>query len=291
MSEDYFSRFPTVVYGGKVAIDITRRVKIPEKVRNAIDSYHVYDNAPNLRPDLIAEHYYGSPRFRWLVYLSGKIVDPYYQVYLNDTDFFSAMEEKYGSYEDAVGKVAFWRLNWPSDEAEMSDSLFNQLVPPEMRKYYRAVYLGKEVIGSWIRVREDWSIGTNRIDRITLPVEPDPGFTVGERLVFSTIDENVASAEVEYHSGTKLLIKNPINLIEAGQTITGATSGAESEVGDTETVAQPIPPNELDFWSPVSFWDMEKEFNDDRRFVTLIDAVYSREVSDDLGEYLSGKKV
>lgn len=289
MNETYFSKFPLVSYNGLTVTDITRRAKIPDRVKQAIGAYYEYDNSTGLRADQIAGHYYGHPNYHWLVYMSAGVVDPYYDRYLQPSEFFDSIEMKYGSYEDAYGKIAFWRLNWPSDEAELSNDLFQQTVPPEMRKYYNAVYLGKEVIGSWVRAREDWTVSTNRIALITLDDEPDTDYTVGERLSFSLLGEDVATAEVEYHDGTSLWVKNTQGTIEAGQTVTGSASAAAADVSTIENVSTPIPAAEYDFWSPVTFWDMETEINESKRFITLIDTNYAREISDDMEKFLQGR--
>ena len=61
------------------------------------------------RPEDIAEYYYGSTDYTWLVYMSNNILDPYHQWPMAEADFINYLIEKYGAESGRVGdEVVEW---------------------------------------------------------------------------------------------------------------------------------------------------------------------------------------
>ncbi len=112
MSE-YFSNLPLLTYDldrkkpstQYLAIDIFRRNVIREKVLTNIITYYPYQVQEGERPDTLAELYYGSVDFMWLILYANDIFDVYY-----DWPFFGKQLEnfiiqKYGSILSASTTV------------------------------------------------------------------------------------------------------------------------------------------------------------------------------------------
>lgn len=112
MSE-YFSNLPLLTYDldrkkpstQYLAIDIFRRNVIREKVLTNIITYYPYQIQEGERPDILAELYYGSVDFMWLILYANDIFDVYY-----DWPFFGKQLEnfiiqKYGSVLSASTTV------------------------------------------------------------------------------------------------------------------------------------------------------------------------------------------
>ena len=97
MSE-YFSNLPLLTYDldrkkpstQYLAIDIFRRNVIREKVLTNIITYYPYQVQEGERPDTLAELYYGSVDFMWLILYANDIFDVYY-----DWPFFGKQLENF----------------------------------------------------------------------------------------------------------------------------------------------------------------------------------------------------
>lgn len=71
------------------------RVKILDNVKNDPYAFLPYTVKEGERPEDIAFYYYGSTEYLWLVFLSNKIVDPYFEWPLSEREFFLSLAKKY----------------------------------------------------------------------------------------------------------------------------------------------------------------------------------------------------
>lgn len=85
----------------QLAIDITRRFKLVDTMRNSRLVYYEYSIKDRDRPDAMAERYYENPRLDWLFFITNQIWDPYYQWPLNYSQFDAYIRAKYGSTDVA----------------------------------------------------------------------------------------------------------------------------------------------------------------------------------------------
>lgn len=112
---NYFSYFPTTDHdltndGQKVALtNILRRFKVKSKVKDRIDVYHEYDIQDGDRPDTIAEKYYGSSAYAWLVLHFNDIIDPMFEWPLFGNNFEQYIIGKYNSLSEARATVHEYR--------------------------------------------------------------------------------------------------------------------------------------------------------------------------------------
>lgn len=91
----YFSNFPKIKYGDHVVRNIMLRVKILDKVKHDPYAYLPYTIKEGERAEDIAYYYYGSTEYVWLVWLSNKTIDPYFEWPLSESEFFAFIAKKY----------------------------------------------------------------------------------------------------------------------------------------------------------------------------------------------------
>ena len=112
MSE-YFSNLPLLTYDldrkkpstQYLAIDIFRRNVIREKVLTNIITYYPYQVQEGERPDTLAELYYGSVDFMWLILYANDIFDVYYDWPFFGKQLENFIKQKYGSILSASTTV------------------------------------------------------------------------------------------------------------------------------------------------------------------------------------------
>ena len=112
----YFENFPEVVYDGKLVKDITRRNRFVRGLQNNPLLYMPYTVEEGERPEDIANFYYGSVDYSWLVYMANNIIDPYHEWPLNTQEFNDMLIEKYAEASGVTGQDV---LDWTrSDDTE-----------------------------------------------------------------------------------------------------------------------------------------------------------------------------
>ena len=92
---DYFSNFPKLNYDGNVVRNIMLRVRILDYVNNDPYAFLPYTVKEGERPEDIAYYYYGSTEYIWVVFLSNKIIDPYFEWPLSEDEFYRSLAKKY----------------------------------------------------------------------------------------------------------------------------------------------------------------------------------------------------
>lgn len=95
---ELFKKFPKIQYNNNEMLNnITRVITIEQKLRY-YDIYFPYTIKDGERADTVAYDYYGDSSFSWLIYLTNKIYDPYYQWPLTYKQFIDYLNKKYGSF-------------------------------------------------------------------------------------------------------------------------------------------------------------------------------------------------
>jgi len=103
----YFEKFPKILYDFKngttieykVVSDITRNVRVLNEILSNITLYDEYDIRDGDTPEIIADKFYGSPMYHWIVMLTNERYD-----YVNDFplpifELEKHIEDKYGFTE------------------------------------------------------------------------------------------------------------------------------------------------------------------------------------------------
>lgn len=131
----YFENFQLVQYNNAVAINISQRAAILNKLFGDNYSFYPYQVKNGMRAEQVAEKYYGDPDFVWLVYFSNNIVDPYHQWPMDDETFNAFIVEKYGSIPNAVNMIVKYRVNWFEDNTVLTTDQYDNL-DASLKKYW-----------------------------------------------------------------------------------------------------------------------------------------------------------
>ena len=279
MKESYFNNFPVISYANNLCINITERTALLNKIYNNPNLYYQYDIAQGERPDSIAARYYSNPYKAWMLYFSNKTLDPYYGWYMDQDTFNNFLTTKYGSVQNAMTKTAFYRNNWYNNIDPISVSSYTSL-DSDLQKFYIPNYGNDPYstnILNYVRLREDWTLTTNQIVNYT--VASNPNFIVDEIVDVYYNGNATGYAQVVY-SGTNQVSVQHTNGIVVG-TITGICQLIGRESGNTisftaaSSISSSIPSIEINYWSPVSYYDFENEKNESNKSIQVLNTSYT----------------
>jgi hypothetical protein len=287
--ETYFSKFPLTQYSNSVAIDITKRVKLLDRVSNNPFAFYPYDIANGERPDNFSNRYYGDPYISWLLYLSNNIVDPYYEWYLQHNELEELIIKKYGSIEQAKTKIKHYRNDWENKES-LSLSGYNAL-PEQLKVYWRPVFTST-AIKEYKRVEQDWSFNTNKIVSYSVS---NTSFTHDEVCDIVFTPNQIGKGQVVQSSSNTVYIKSISGTYTTSNTVSISGSsyiyGRESQVNtvftSVQTQADVIPEEELVYYTPITYYDFEHEKNEYNRTIRVIDSKFSSLAADNLRTLMS----
>lgn len=210
---DYFKKFPTINYlpaDGMDAVvlrDITKRVQFVSKLRSNPYTFLPYTIEHGLGPEDVAYYYYGNARYVWLVYLSNRIKDPYYEWPLDDNILNEVIANKYQE------KAQRW---WSENRAE------------------------PKPIGN-IVVR--WTMRTD----------------ITENIAYFRKKDNI---EETINKETYFILADP------------QKAWLDPEFDATE-------------WEPLRYFDLEREKNESRRNIQLVNVDYKDQVEEELETLLN----
>lgn len=260
----YFDKFPLVEYNGKLARNLLVNVDFTEQTKKDIYSNFDYVISDNLtRADALSNINYNSPYYDWLVYYSNNVVDPYYDVYLSESDLNKFIEKKYGSIQNAEQKILYYRNNWAPDDSEVKIAIYDSL-DAAIQKYYKPKTNNFNQVTGYERKKEDWIQSTNRIIQISIPTAV--GLVVGSRYTVGQSYGYIISVDSD-----NLLLK----LQHVNGTFTGET-----------VLITNIPTIESSFWAPVSAYDFELESNEVKKHINLIKNSYLPDIEKKFQEQL-----
>lgn len=143
---NYFEKFPTISYANNVVNNIITKIQISKTSLKDTRLYHPYTLREGERADVLAQNYYGDSRYSWMIYLVNNIVDPYFQWPMNDQEFSSFINKKYGSMEKAIKNIAFYRVEYEQDDRMFTPSEYSTL-PAPLKKYWSPIYNNETTIG------------------------------------------------------------------------------------------------------------------------------------------------
>lgn len=278
-------------YSNTLCVDIARRIKIDdnEDVQGNLNHYYPYEIIHNMRPDLIAEYYYKDSEQDWLIYLTNKIIDPYYGWYLTDLQFNTLIDEKYGSARIAQRSIAYYVNNWYADEQQIAVSTYDNTADLTIRKFYEPVWgVGQQLI-SYKRKPVDTCIQTNRIIRYPI-VTSNGTFANNEPVDFSNGGGAVGQGMIVYSNSTYLTIQSVVDDWVANSSITKTITGLQSNAvatsnGYTNVIVNINDVEQL-YYSPITLYDLEVEANEKKKNINLIGAGYQGLVSQTIGAKL-----
>lgn len=277
MATRYFENFPNIIYNGQLCKDITRRSIIKAANTTSPFVFYPYELNDQLRADHIAEYYYQQSELDWLVLLSNQIIDPYYGWYSTNEQLEVKIEELHGTIEQAKQKVKFYRNNWANDDIRLTPEFFNNILPPEHRKYYEPLYGGGLKIIGYTRKEMDVVQNTNQIIEYEISANNSSiAFETDELVNFRAAGQTtiIGWGELETANSTYFRIRNVRDEVSANSTtpkdITGTLSGANVSTSNSNILFENISSTEFVFYSPVYFYDDIVEENAETKNLNLI---------------------
>lgn len=262
----YFTRFPLVDYNGVPAKNILARVDFTDQTKK--DIYANFDyvlQEGTSRQDILSFNYYNSAQYDWLINLTNNVVDPYHDYYMSASDFKNYINGKYDSIESARTKILFYRNDWAPDESLISETVYENL-QPNIKKYWKPKLNNTNQIVGYERVKEDWTVSTNRIVQLTVNVD------ISEFQIGDIIRQENTDAE-----GT-LVTKDVDTNVLIVQHISGAFVEETTGIVGVTILKENIPVTEELFWAAVDAHEYEEEQNELKRYISLIKAGYLPDV-------------
>lgn len=309
-AEKYFEKFPKIIYANNEVVDITRRVTLLDKISSNPYVFYPYEITAEERPDQLSDRYYEDPYMSWLLYLTNKITDPYYEWYMHEREFYDFIDKKYGSAEKAKSKIKYYRNDW-SNSSIINQSAFNALSAGEIKYWEPYVRNDYKASKTYKRKEEDWVITTNKI--VSYEVANSSNFIVDEICTVAFDKYRVGKGQVvsasnnfvilQHVSGdyvsekfttelnyklkdeeNNFILSDPSNptqefiLYEYKKQITeesyilGSESRANTNIISSVVVANNLPDEEVIYWKPVSYYDYEYEKNEYYKTIRVMES-------------------
>lgn len=287
----YFDKFPTIVYNGSPVKNILARARLSEETKNNPVNFVPYRlDASVLRADVVADKYYNNSYYDWLYYFSNEVVDPYYDVPINDELLNKKIINKYGSISYARDNILFYRNNWVGQPILTEKQYYNLTVA--QRKYYNSEidYFGN--VTGYSRKKADWIVSTNKL--VTVKVDTVEFAEMNDiYLQYESGNTTpVAKAQLAAYDATTLTMtfKNV-----DGEFVSSNNNVLVSKYFNTlyeytvssvvQTVLN-IPNDEFSYWSEVSAYDYEVEENQKKRDIILLRNSQKTKAEEQLTELL-----
>jgi len=295
MTERYFDKFPTITYANNLVVNITERAVVTNDAFKNPYLFYPYDIEQGERPDLIADRYYNDQYMSWILYLGNKITDPYYDWYLTEEDFNNFLMAKYNTEVYVLqDKIQFYRNNWYENEGQISVEDYDALANTQHR-YWEPVYTTSQIPDGYARVKQDWTINTNSVRQYTAN-NSDFSVLINNEIVDIHFDSehsgkgqvvvaNSSSVTLQHISGTSLA--NSTVVISGSSYLQGRESNTALAFGTAIDIADNIAIDEVIYWSPVSIYDFEREQNEQKRTINVLDTNYSMQISNQLTKLLN----
>lgn len=290
MAEKYFDKFSIINYGGKSVRNITQRAVVLNSVYTDPTLYYPYDIAQYERPDNIADRYYSDQYASWILLLTNKVIDPYYDWYIDDETFRTFLIKKYGSSFNALNKIKYYRNNWYTQTDPIGVAQYNAL-PASLVKFFEPQLVNGEVPLvplNYVRRREDWTHSTNKVVRLSTTT--GTGF-IKDEIVEVTLNGSLAGrAQVAFSNSTTLSVQHVVGTIHGTVTsnsfVVGLESGVNAAFTASTLVLDNIPTEETTYWSPVTCYEYESEINEKNKSILVLNKNYAPQISKQLKSIL-----
>lgn len=272
----YFSNFPIINYSNNAVRDIFARVKLDKEVEQYSQHFYPYQLQQGDRADVVAYGYYDDSFADWVVYFANKVVDPYYDYYLDLNQFEEYLANKYGSIATAQAKIYGYRNNWSADDTVLTISAYDAL-PANLKKFWNPVVGYSGTITGYERAKQDTYLTTNKVDSLKIILSSNTEFVVGEKISQYYGTQRIANAHVCFSNSTVVMIQHLDGAFSsnAAYTIKGDDSEANAVVTSVTTIQQNFANNEAIYYSPYTYYDYENELNEQKRAINLIDNRYT----------------
>lgn len=274
MSQDrFFENFPTINYANTTAVDITKRITLLDIVSSNPYIYYPYEITEHERADQFSNRYYEDPFKSWILYISNKIIDPYYEWYLSEEEFQKFIVKKYGSIDNSF-KIKYYRDAYENFD-NITISGYDALTAL-LKEYWEPIFLPTGKIAQYKRKQRNLSSTTNKI--ISYSVS-NTNFIKDEicDIVFSNNKKGQGQVagitdgiiRIQHVSGYYLPIENVV--ITNTSHIYGRESQTNTIFTSANLTVSNLKPEEEIYWKPVTYFDYEKEKNEFNKTIRVLD--------------------
>ena len=273
---EFFSPMPTIFYNNRFVKNILVHVKPTSRFLQESAIFYPYSineaEIGSTRMEDIAFDYYGNSDDVWILYQINKVIDTYYDVYLDTRKFESFLKKKYETIEASLQKYIFWRNNYSTDDTIKTPAQYNVLSPTQ-KKFWTPVLGFNGDITSYIRHEDNFTYSTNKIVSVTGTASS--AFTQEEKVTQATTG---ATGYVIFSNSTTLKLEHIQNgTFDATNIITGSESGETfTPTAGTLVTTQIIPADEEVYFSPVTLYDYEIEQNQFKKDIRIMDNSYQQ---------------
>lgn len=290
MAQKYFDKFPVITYANNKVVDITKRVALLEKVSKNPYVFYPYEITDGERADQLSTRYYKDAYRSWMIYLTNKMIDPYYEWYLSDNEFYDFVDKKYGSYFLAETRVKYYINNWVNGD-DVSVETYDSMIG-NVKKYFEPVYSDGNVISSYKRKQEDWVINTNRIVAYTVS---NTNFVEDEVCIINFnggqytgrgqfVSANSNTVFIQHVSGD--YIPHDQVTMDGVLYIYGQQSSVNTVFTTANVVSNNISYEEDIYFKPVTYLEYEFERNEFNKSIRVIDSNFKQLAVDNLKDLM-----
>lgn len=291
MPSRYFDKFPTITYANNVAVDITKRTALLNRVSVNPYLYYPYEIDSYERPDQLSYRYYDDTYKSWILYLTNKITDPYYEWYMHENEFVDFLAKKYGSFYDSQTKVLYYQNNYENSE-DIDISTFDAL-STGMKNYWTPNLGTNSKIISYTRKKADWKSNTNKI--IEYKVSDTSGFVMNEICYVHFDQFSSGKGQVSSITSNNIYLQHVSGDFYISQTLSitpssyiyGSESKANTIISGVTAVANNIAEDELNYWKPVTAFDHESAKNEFNKSIRVLDSRFKQTMVENLTELMS----
>lgn len=117
----YFDYLPKTTYGGKKAVNITKRTAFIKEYLKDVTLMLPYTVGEGERPEDIANIYYGTIDYYWIIMMANNMNNYYEDWVMDMTTFENYMKAKYA---DQSGKVGYDIIAWTMNEKILDNVLY-----------------------------------------------------------------------------------------------------------------------------------------------------------------------
>ena len=276
----FFKHFPTLFHSNTVATNIIARVRFEESVVKNLAVFLPYQIQEGQRADQIADEYYNDPSLDWIIYLSNNITDPLHQWPKTQDIFENFVAAKYGSIANSQQQVAYYRVNYETDDRVISTSAYEALGSSQKQYWAPIISYNNRVINYQRKELTD-VVETNKIVSLTGTFGT---FTESDMIKQSSS----VTGTVSFANSTNLVIKHVSGTWQTGATVYHMTSNAVANATITavSTIATPIDSEELSYWTSVSQYEVEYEANEARKNIMLLSSAYIDVIEKDMKDLM-----
>ncbi len=264
---NYFGNFPTSFYANNVITNLISKVRFDDSVSKNLAVFYPYTLQDGERADQIAENYYEDSGYDWVIYLSNGIIDPYHEWPKDQNTLTSFLTTKYGSIANAQAQIAYYKVNYDSDESVITTSHYASLSTGQ-KKYWSPIISYNDTVVNYERKVLDMFVETNKVVSLTGTFNDVPArnqLIKQSSTVTGIVSVANTSTVVIRHVNGTWATSTPVQYsgVTANATITAVT-----------TLNQPIATEEVAYWVPVTQYDVEQESNESKKHIRLLNVSY-----------------